>query len=107
MKKLVVVLIVLGFLFVMRKASFAADSPQKSDVAADTTTVKNEAVDAGNKICPVMGGPVGISKVTYEYKGKIYHLCCTDCLEIFKKDPEKYAAIAEKEINAVNNEDNH
>ena len=31
-------------------------------------------------------------KVTYEYKGKTYHFCCKDCVEEFKKNPDKYAS---------------
>lgn len=26
----------------------------------------------------------------YEYKGKTYYFCCSDCLDEFKKNPEKY-----------------
>ena len=65
-----------------------------------------KAVDAGNTICPVsgekvpapgeksaMGGPA-----TYEYHGKIYHLCCPMCIKDFKKNPEKYSAIADKKV---------
>jgi YHS domain-containing protein len=36
--------------------------------------------------------------VKYEYNGKIYNLCCPMCVKDFKKNPEKYSAIAEKEV---------
>jgi YHS domain-containing protein len=75
------------------------------DAAAVVTEVADNAVvsavNAGNKICPVSGekidgsmGEVGI----YEYKGKIYNLCCTMCLKDFSKDPEKYSKIADDEV---------
>ncbi|MCL5022417.1 MAG: YHS domain-containing protein [Nitrospirae bacterium] len=57
----------------------------------------NKAEEAGNSICPVSGEGIDEkTKVTYEYKGKIYAFCCTDCLEEFKKDPEKYIEKMEK-----------
>jgi len=40
------------------------------------------------------------SKAIYEYNGKAYNLCCAMCINEFKKDPEKYAAKAEKEASA-------
>ena len=57
-------------------------------------------VPVGNKICPVSGeavGQGGMAPVTYEYKGKLYNLCCGGCIGKFKADPEKYSAIAEGE----------
>ena len=62
--------------------------------ASNATPTMNEtqhATDAGNTVCPVSGEPVDKdSKVTYEYKGKVYRFCCPMCIEEFKKDPEKY-----------------
>ena len=53
--------------------------------------VQKEAVNVGNKICPVLGEKIDEGlKATYEYKGKIYNFCCAMCIEEFKKDPEKY-----------------
>lgn len=69
------------------------DSMKSGDFSED-------AVEVGNKICPVsskdvwsMGQPQ-----KYEYKGKIYNLCCKMCLKSFKKDPEKYSKIAQEGI---------
>ena len=65
-----------------------------------------KAIEVGNKICPVSGekvpapgekGEMG-EAVKYEYNGKIYNLCCPMCVKDFKKNPEKYSAIAEKEV---------
>ena len=58
---------------------------------------KEQAVDVGNKICPVMGGKVSDENF-YEYKGKRYGLCCPMCEAAFKADPKKYSAIADKEV---------
>ena len=42
-----------------------------------------------NSVCPVMGNKVN-PKITVEYKGKTIGLCCNACVEMFKKNPEKY-----------------
>lgn len=61
-----------------------------------------QAVDVGNKICPVSGQEIVDSEdmpsATYEYEGKIYHFCCAGCIEEFKKDPQKYIAKVEEEL---------
>lgn len=70
-----------------------------------------KAVEVGNKICPVSGDKIPApgetsamgEVVKYEYKGKIYNLCCTMCAKDFKKDPEKYSKIAEEEVNREGN----
>ena len=72
----------------------------------------SEAVEVGNKICPVSGekvpapgekGEMG-EAVKYEYNGKIYNLCCPMCIKDFKKNPEKYSKIAEDEAAKENAE---
>ncbi len=42
--------------------------------------------------CAVSGEKIKKSeaKGTYEYKGETYYFCCDNCIESFKKDPEKY-----------------
>ena len=69
---------------------------------------KHQAVEVGNKICPVSGdkvpapgekGTMGDKPVKIGYKGKIYNLCCSMCVKDFKKNPKKYGAIADKEVN--------
>ena len=49
---------------------------------------------------PVCGMKVKKSeaKATYEYNGKTYHFCMEECMEKFKKDPEKYANTAEEMV---------
>jgi YHS domain-containing protein len=73
-------------------AGTVASSIQPSDASA----LKSQEV--GNKICPVTGEKIDEnSKVTYEYKGKIYNLCCSGCIEEFRNNPEKYIKIIEAE----------
>ena len=62
-----------------------------------------EAVEVGNKICPVSKEKVGEmgEAVKYEYNGKIYNLCCPACKKDFAGDPEKYSKIAEDEVAAA------
>jgi YHS domain-containing protein len=63
---------------------------QAKSVAADSASGSG-AIDAGNKICPVLGEPIDeASKATYEYEGKVYNFCCAGCVETFKKAPQKY-----------------
>jgi len=64
---------------------------------AKTTDEVSKPQDVGNKICPVMGEKVS-GKDFYEYNGKRYGLCCSMCPATFAGDPEKYSAIADKEV---------
>lgn len=58
------------------------------------------AAEAGNKICPVSGQKAGEmgQAVKVEHNGKMYNLCCSGCVEIFKADPDKYVKIVEDEM---------
>ncbi|MDE1920288.1 MAG: hypothetical protein KGJ09_02965 [Candidatus Omnitrophica bacterium] len=104
-KPLVLILGVLtlsgGFVFVQQSA--AAVKP-KIVVVDNTDPAK--AVEVGNKICPVDGlkisddGAMGGGPVKIAYKGRIYNLDCPMCIKAFENNPEKYSAIAEKEVGA-------
>lgn len=39
--------------------------------------------------CPVMGGPIN-REVFADHEGKRVYFCCPDCIEAFKKEPQKY-----------------
>lgn len=39
--------------------------------------------------CPVVGGKIN-KELYVDYKGQRVYFCCPDCVEPFKKDPEKY-----------------
>jgi YHS domain-containing protein len=74
--------IVLGSIAVfVASPTWAEDAP--------TTAPSTQPTAANNKTCPVSGDPVDPA-ITYEYNGKTYAFCCTDCIKAFKKDPEKY-----------------
>ena len=77
-------------------AAYAAPDAGKSSSDVSAGQKAPTVVDAGNKICPVTGDKVN-GKDTYVYKGKSYNLCCPMCKAEFKSNPEKYAAIADKE----------
>ena len=71
--------------------SQAPESPKPAD--------SSNAIDAGNKICPVLSEPIDeAAKATYEYEGKIYNFCCAGCIEEFKKEPQKYIDKVNQEL---------
>ena len=81
MKKLIVLALLV--VFVMPLAG--------SQVFAAEETAQTGVVDVGNKLCPVMGGPVN-GKDFVIYEGKRYGLCCPGCDKTFLSDPAKYIA---------------
>lgn len=87
-----------------KPADVPAEAPA-SDVAVEVPAEAPAAetpVEVGNKICPVSGEKVGEMGeiVKYEYKGKVYNLCCAMCVKDFQNDPEKYSKIADEEMSA-------
>ena len=72
---------------------FAADNKGSSPATRPTTAPSTQAAAKPvNKFCAVEkeneidlkhGG-------TYVYKGKTIGFCCPDCIDEFKKDPDKY-----------------
>jgi len=71
---------------------------------AEESGQAKKAVEVGNKVCPVTGEPIAENpKVTAEYKGKIYNLCCQACIKPFNKEPEKYI----KQMSAEKNNAGH
>jgi len=57
--------------------------------------VSSGKTDMKNTKCIVMGEDVGDSKGTVEYQGKVYHICCNDCVKDFNDNPEKYVKALE------------
>ena len=82
----------LGIIFMTMGLAFAQQTP-----AVEKATV--QPVEVGNKHCPVSGQEIGVMgpAFKYQYKGKIYNLCCGGCPKTFNTDPDKYAKIAEDE----------
>jgi len=79
----------------------------KESVMEDKGSMHSEefspnAVNVGNAICPISGeliSDVGEGKgVQIEHKGKIYNVCCKFCAKDFKKNPEKFITIIEKNL---------
>ena len=80
----------------MAQAEVAAH--EHTNEAEATVSNAKEAVNVGNKICPVSGEKIEEKvKATYEYEGKIYNFCCAMCIDDFKKDPQKYIKKIEEE----------
>jgi len=113
-KKLLLILMVSTFIFSLAIPVFAQERQGKAAddqviIITEKTPPSKEAVEVGNKICPVSAGEVPVSGEKgsmgdkpgrVEYKGKIYNLCCPMCVKDFKNNPEKYSAIADKEVSA-------
>jgi YHS domain-containing protein len=98
MKKVLLGMVVLAAIIMSAVLAYAQDQQTQ----APATGTSQEAVNAGNDICPVSGDKVGqgMEKATYEYEGKIYNFCCAVCIGDFKKDPEKYIKKVEEELQA-------
>lgn len=55
-------------------------------------------MDRGLKAtCPVMQGERVSKKFYVDHEGERIYLCCRPCIRAFKRNPEKYMAILEKE----------
>ena len=79
-------------------AAFAADSAGNPPAPAAAVNA-NPAV---NTVCPVSGDRVGsVGKPAYaEYHGRQVAFCCKACVKKFRKNPDKYGALAEKNQTA-------
>ena len=55
--------------------------------ATQPTTQPSKPV---NKNCAVEQEHEADAKITYAWKGKTYAFCCKECIDEFKKNPEKY-----------------
>ena len=71
----------------------AEEKPANDKVAATApaTAPSTQAAVPVNKKCPVSGEDVDPKGKTVVYKGQTIGFCCEDCVEPFKKNPEKYA----------------
>lgn len=78
---------------------YTAEPQDHASIEENEQHMGSEAVNIGNKICPVSGEKINQdSKATYEYEGKIYNFCCAACIDEFKNDPEKYIKKVEEEL---------
>ena len=93
-------------LFLLTGCSLILAQSEESNTQAQVSET-TKAVNVGNKICPVTGNEVNEeTKATVDYKGKIYNLCCSWCIEEFKKDPEKYIQKINQELEGKAEEGN-
>ncbi|HOJ86394.1 MAG TPA: YHS domain-containing protein, partial [Elusimicrobiales bacterium] len=74
---------------------------QNTETNQEKNTVLNHENIANLFICPVSLEKRQITKDTpkLNYKDKTYYFCCLNCLEKFKKEPDKY--IKETKENAI------
>ena len=86
------------FVFILMAGSVAfiaeaADKPTPTTRPAAATQPAAAAASATpvNKKCPVSGEDVNPKGKTVQYKGKTVGFCCDDCIEMFNKNPDKYA----------------
>lgn len=100
-RRILLVLSAVTFLLGVNRLSFAqAHTEHEHGVTeAGKAAVSEEAVNVGNKICPVSGEKIEEkTKATYEYEGKVYNFCCAACIEEFKNNPQKYIKKVEQEL---------
>jgi YHS domain-containing protein len=69
-------------------APATAPAPAPATAPATAPTTRSAAIF--NKKCPISGDAVDPKAQTFTYKGKKIGFCCPDCIDAFKKNPEKY-----------------
>ncbi len=76
--------------FVAAEDKTPATSQPATAPATGPTVAENGAI---NQFCPIQTeNKIDPKGKTYTYNGKIIGFCCPDCIDDFKKDPEKYMA---------------
>lgn len=55
-----------------------------------TTPEKHIPDPPKNGRCPVLKNPVGDRNQTVTVRGKRYYICCAECEEELKRNPDKY-----------------
>jgi len=71
--------------------AIADDKPAATSAPATTAPTTQASAKISNTKCPVSGDAVDPKVKTVAYQGKTIGFCCEDCVEPFKKNPEKYA----------------
>lgn len=69
-------------------------------------TMVDQDMIGAEVVCPVSGDRFHVSETTpvVEHQGKKFYFCCPDCELEFKKDPEKYIELLEKQPESHNTE---
>lgn len=91
-----------AFLLLSPVYVFAADQQEIKEVV-------EQAQAETAKSCPVCGPDEKMEGegISYEYEGKMYWFCSQECLDEFKKNPEKYNKSSEKEHKHSEEESSH
>lgn len=97
MKKIASILLSLALLAGVAAYVSAEDttqpSSQPSTEPATTPATQAAANGATNQFCAIeKDNKIDPKGKTYTYNGKIIGFCCPDCIDEFKKNPEKYVA---------------
>lgn len=100
-KLIVLSVVVLAFCVSQVFAEGGHDHGSHDDVVNEEI-ISSEAVNIGNKICPISGEVIADvddgKGVQVEHEGKVYNLCCSMCAKDFKKNPEKFITIIENNL---------
>lgn len=87
-----------------KDAAKTVEKETEKAIAAPPTTQPTSGLNLGdlaktaivvNTKCPVGGEPIDPKDpkvIKFTYKNVSYGFCCAECLDPFKKDPEKYIA---------------
>ena len=102
--RLAIVVLVVGAVLLMAGCEGRTDPAAKPvEPAAEAQEMPAKAaevlaeVEIAQKSCPVMGGAINREYFT-DYEGRRVYFCCPQCIDEFKKDPEKYLAKLDEEI---------
>jgi YHS domain-containing protein len=79
------------FCFLLMAGSVALIAAEKPADKPPTSQPASTQPAPANKKCPVTGEDVDAKGKTVQYKGKTVGFCCDDCIDLFNKNPEKYA----------------
>ena len=85
------VLLLLSLMFV---GGCSKPKPPETAAAPAATAAPTGSVAGGGQdmvSCPVLGTTMAKSKmIPVEFEGQTYYVCCQDCVEKFKANPQKY-----------------
>ncbi|MFN0137231.1 MAG: hypothetical protein ACKVS9_14070 [Phycisphaerae bacterium] len=73
-------------------AAPVAAQDKAADAKAGETKSGESTGEPSGPLCPVMEGEPIDPKTWVRYRGKRVYVCCEECVQQFKEDPEKYAA---------------
>ena len=94
-KKTLFLFIILFVFFIGSfQPAFCGDEHHHKESSSEKKMVKD---DYPLDTCPVSGAKLGSMGpgATFTYKGQEIRLCCDACVDVVKKDPEKYLKIIE------------